>query len=94
MKRIKITPDWDSALLFAVETRRGNLLRTAELPKSLNVESTREVLIKLIDVLGEREQTIRALQSDLDDLKVLVKKSAGVIKEILNEFSIAKWIWE
>jgi hypothetical protein len=84
MKTIEITPDFGAALQFAVETRRGAMLRCAPLPEPEQTDmlAIRDVLIKLIDALGEREQKIAVLQLNLDDTLRALRIVASTVAEI------------
>lgn len=84
MTRIEITPDFSNALQFAIETRRGAMLRCAPLPEpdETDLLAIREVLVGLIDALGERERKIAMLELNLDETRRALRIVASTVAEI------------
>jgi hypothetical protein len=68
---IPLAADFNSALEWAMGSRRGGLLKAAPLPDrrkltNKDLESLRDLLAGLIDALGARERRLMACSCDLD----------------------------
>lgn len=77
MEKISLVADFGSAMQFAVETRRGVLLRCAPLPSadSIDMGAIRDVMVALIDALGDREREANALRERLSEANDWIRET-------------------